>query len=132
MNAPPAPDAVRVDIWLWAARMYKTRSLAKAAIAAGRVEVNEAVCKPSRALRVGDRIVLTRAGERYALRVAGLSEQRGPAAAAQALYAEDEASVAARLAERERRRLAGAGYAAPPARPDKRARRSIIRLQDEA
>ena len=112
--------------------MYKTRSLAKAAIAAGRVDVNDAACKPSRAVRAGDRIVLSRAGERFELVVVGVSEQRGAAAVAQALYAESEASVAARLAERERRRLAGAGYAAPPARPDKRARRSIIRLQDEA
>jgi ribosome-associated heat shock protein Hsp15 len=123
--------AVRMDIWLWAARMYKTRSLAKAAIAAGRVAIDDTPCKPSRSVRVGDCIVLDRASERYELTVAALSSQRGPAVAAQALYVETEGSRLAREAIREQRRLQGAGYSAPAARPDKRARRLILRLQDE-
>ncbi len=122
---------VRLDVWLWAARLYMTRSLAMAAIAAGRVAIDHTACKPSRCVRVGDCIVLDRANERYELSVTALSSQRGPAVVAQALYAESETSRLARETLREQRRLQGAGYSAPAARPDKRARRLILRLQDE-
>jgi ribosome-associated heat shock protein Hsp15 len=125
-------ESLRIDVWLWAARFYRTRSQAKAELEAGRVRIGGVACKPSRAVRVGERIELTRAGEAYAFEVRALSDQRGPAPVARQLYAEDTDVAATREAERQRRRLAEAGYRAPPSRPDKQARRRILRLQDES
>lgn len=132
MNGKPEAAGVRIDVWLWAARTYKTRSLAKASIEAGRVRVEGVACKPSRLLRVGDRVSVSRGGEGIEFVVLALSGQRGPASIAQAMYEETAASRAAREAAREQRRLRGVGYQAPPARPDKRARREILHLIDEA
>jgi ribosome-associated heat shock protein Hsp15 len=127
---PPAPAAVRLDLWLWAARFYKTRSLAKAAVEAGRVTLGGQHLKPARALRIGELLEVTRAGERYAIEVRALSEQRGSAKVAETLYRESDESRTARLAERERRRLEASGYQAPGTKPDKRARRLIRALGD--
>ncbi|MGQ0802071.1 MAG: RNA-binding S4 domain-containing protein [Pseudomarimonas sp.] len=124
------PHSVRVDIWLWAARFFKTRSLAKQAIEGGRVEINGQPCKPSRLLRAGDCLQLKRADELFEIEVIEPSGRRGPATQAQALYREDEASISRRLAVREQRRLANAGFQAPVGRPDKRARRLIQALGD--
>lgn len=121
---------VRADIWLWAARFFKTRSLAKQALAGGKVQIGGQVIKPSRMLRVGDALSVTRANELYEITVRGLSEQRGPAPVAQALYAESEASRLKRESERELKRLANAGYRPPQSKPDKRARRLIQALGD--
>lgn len=132
MSGKPEAAGVRIDVWLWAARMFRTRSLAKASIEAGRVRIDGVACKPSRLVRVGDRVAVSRGGEGIEFLVAALSDQRGPAPVAQALYAETPESRAVREAARERRRMEGAGYSAPPARPDKRARREILRLIDEA
>ena len=121
---------VRADVWLWAARFFKTRSLAKQALAGGKVQVGGQAIKPSRMLRVGDALGVTRANELYEITVLGLSEQRGPAPAAQALYEESEASRLKRESERELKRLANAGYRPPQSKPDKRARRLIQALGD--
>jgi ribosome-associated heat shock protein Hsp15 len=121
---------VRADIWLWAARFFKTRSLAKQALAGGKVQIGGQVIKPSRMLRIGDALSVTRANELYEITVRGLSEQRGPAPVAQALYAESEASRLKRESERELKRLANAGYRPPQSKPDKRARRLIQALGD--
>ncbi len=121
---------VRADVWLWAARFFKTRSLAKPALAGGKVQVGGQAIKPSRMLRVGDALAVTRANELYEITVRGLSEQRGPAPAAQALYEESEASRLKRESERELKRLANAGYRPPQSKPDKRARRLIQALGD--
>ncbi len=118
----------RVDVWLWAARFFKTRSLAKQAIEGGRVDVNDAGCKPAKVLHVGDRLKVSRGEERMELEVLALSVRRGPAAVAQALYRESEASQAARAAMCEQHRLVGTN--APPKRPDKQARRDLRRLKD--
>lgn len=123
-------EAVRLDIWLWAARFFKTRSLAKSVIEAGRVEVNGAGCKPSRAVRVGDTLRVVRGEDRYEIVVLGVSEQRGSAPIAQALYRETDESRQARLAATEQRRLAATGYEKPATKPDKRARRLIRALGD--
>ena len=123
-------ESTRIDIWLWAARFFKTRALAKQAIETGKVEVNDQVCKPSRAVHAGDRLRITRGDERFDVQVAGLSEQRGPARQAQQLFIESEASIERRRAEREQRRLANAGFQAPKSKPDKRARRLIQALGD--
>lgn len=121
---------VRLDVWLWAARFFKTRSLAKQAIEGGKVELGEGSARPARLLHVGDRVRVARGEERYEIDVLGLSEARGPASVAQRLYAETEAGRAARLAAAEQRRLTGAGHAKPPSKPDKRARRLIRALGD--
>jgi ribosome-associated heat shock protein Hsp15 len=126
------PNEVRADVWLWAARMYKTRSLAKQAIDGGKVDVNGAGCKPAKAVHVGDSVRLTRGEERLELEILALSEQRGPASAAQVLYRETEASRTAREQAREQRRLSGAGLNRPPTRPNKQERRELRRLKDSS
>jgi len=126
---PPAPS-VRLDVWLWAARFFKTRPLAKQAIEGGKVELNDAPGKPARAVHVGDRLRVGRGDEHFGIEVIGLSERRGSAAVAQTLYRESEESRTARDALREKRRLEGAGYAKPATKPDKRARRLIRALGD--
>ena len=130
-EAPNQAPVVRADVWLWAARFFKTRSLAKHAIDGGKVELNGASCKPSRAVHVGDRLHISRGEERLEVVVAGLSEQRGPAPVAQTLYRETEGSIAAREAARAQRKLGAAGLLRPPTRPDKQARRQIIKFKDE-
>ncbi|HSX62970.1 MAG TPA: RNA-binding S4 domain-containing protein [Tahibacter sp.] len=123
-------ESVRLDVWLWAARFFKTRSLAKSVIEAGRVEVNGASAKPSRAVRVGDVLHIARGEDRYEIAVLALSDQRGPASVAQTLYRESDESRQARAAAAERRRLEATGYAKPATKPDKRARRLIRALGD--
>ena len=121
---------MRLDLWLWAARFYKTRSLAKQAIETGKVEVDGQRAKASRSVRVGDALRVVRGEERFEVQVRGLSDTRGPASVAQALYAESEASRARREAERATRAAERAGYQAPETKPDKRARRLIRALGD--
>ena len=121
---------VRLDVWLWAARLYKTRTLAKGAVVAGKVELGGQACKASRTVHPGDRLRVIRGAERLDLTVVAVSAQRGPAAVAQALYREEEADRVRRLAEAERRRLERMGYAGPPKRPDKQARRALMRIKD--
>ncbi len=132
MTKPAIPplDSVRLDLWLWAARFYKTRSLSKHAIEAGKVEVEGQRAKPSRVVRVGDAVRVTRGEELFEVEVRGLSDNRGPASIAQGLYAESEASRARREAERATRAAERAGYRAPETKPDKRARRLINALGD--
>ena len=122
--------SVRIDQWLWAARFFKTRSLAKQAIETGRVEVDGQRVKASRAVREGDALRILRGDERFEVRVLGLSTVRGSASVAQALYAETEESKALREQARAERAAARDGYRAPEQRPDKRARRLIRALGD--
>ncbi len=123
-------DTVRLDQWLWAARFFKTRPLARQAIETGRVEVGGERPKPSRAVRVGDRLDVSRGDERFELDVLGVSTVRGPAPAAQALYAETPGSRERREQARAERAAMRDGYRAPEQRPDKRARRLIRALGD--
>ena len=122
--------SVRLDLWLWAARFYKTRALAKHAIETGKVDVAGQRAKPSRSVRIGDALVVQRGEERFEIEVLGLSDARGPAKVAQTLYAESEASRQARDALRANRAAERAGYRAPESKPDKRARRLIRALGD--
>lgn len=126
----PPPPSVRLDIWLWAARFFKTRSLAKQAIETGKVAVAGQRPKSSRALRVGEQLHIERGEERFDVAVTALSDQRGPAPIAQQLYAESEASRARRAEQRELRIAARDGYKAPEHKPDKRARKLIRALGD--
>lgn len=125
--APAPAPSVRIDQWLWAARFAKTRSAAKALVEKGRVTVNGQPAKPSRAVRVGDAIRTLRGGEIYMLEVLDLGTQRGPASVAQTLYREPPESIAARAAARAAK-LQMPSFTAPPARPDKRARRELLDL----
>jgi ribosome-associated heat shock protein Hsp15 len=121
---------VRLDKWLWAARFYKTRALASEEIGRGRVSVNGQPAKASRELKVGDRIVLRQGPQERTADVLGLSSMRGPAAVAQALYAETPESVAARLKAAEARRLGTEpAEAIEQGRPTKRNRRQLADWQ---
>jgi ribosome-associated heat shock protein Hsp15 len=130
MTGTPSIASVRIDQWLWAARFFKTRSLAKQAIETGRVEVDGQRVKASRAVRPGDTLRVLRGDERFDVEVLGLSTVRGSAPVAQALYAETEASKLLREQARVERAAARDGYRAPEQRPDKRARRLIRALGD--
>jgi ribosome-associated heat shock protein Hsp15 len=123
---------VRADVWLWAARIYKTRSVAKQAIDGGKVDVNNEGCKPSKTVHVGDHIRLTRGEERLELEILALSQVRGSAPIAQTLYRETDESKAAREQAKEQRRLTGAGLNRPPRRPNKQERRELRRLKDSS
>ena len=123
-------DNVRLDLWLWAARFYKTRALAKHAIETGKVEVGGQRAKASRAVRVGDALKVVRAEEVFEVEVLALGDTRGPASVAQTLYCESEASRARREEARALRIAERTGYRAPGTKPDKRARRLIRALGD--
>ncbi|GGK09293.1 RNA-binding S4 domain-containing protein [Luteimonas terricola] len=123
-------DSVRIDIWLWAARFFRTRTLAKQAVDTGKVEVAGQRPKASRAVRVGDALRVVRGDDAFEVEVLGLSDDRGPAAVARQLYRESEASVKAREEAALVRRATSDGYRAPEHRPDKRARRLIRALGD--
>lgn len=122
--------SVRLDLWLWAARFHKTRSLARHAVETGKVEVDGQRAKPARQLRVGDTLRIDKAGEVFEVEVRGLSDTRGPASVARTLYEESEASRKARDDLRATRAAERAGYRAPEGKPDKRARRLIRALGD--
>lgn len=131
-----APDpqrgeyGVRLDVWLWAARFFRTRSLARQAIDTGKVEADGQRAKPARQVRIGDGLKIVRGEETFEIDVLALSDTRGPASVAQGLYVEGEASRARRDAERAARAAQRAGYQAPQGKPDKRARRLIRALGD--
>jgi ribosome-associated heat shock protein Hsp15 len=124
-----AVDQVRIDKWLWAARLFKTRSAATEAVHGGRVHVNGERVKPSRAVRVGDTIELTIGAYRRTLAVTGVAERRGPASAAATMYTETPESLAAREQSANDRRLARPLGADLRARPTKQARRRLDALR---
>lgn len=121
---------VRIDQWLWAARFFKTRALAKQAVDAGRVQIGQAACKPARPVRIGDALTIRRGDERFEIEVLAVADRRGSASVAQSLYRESEASRARRLEELAQRKAERAGFKPPNSKPDKRARRLIRALGD--
>ncbi|HEY4126476.1 MAG TPA: S4 domain-containing protein [Gammaproteobacteria bacterium] len=121
-------EKVRLDKWLWSARLYKTRSLATVAINGGKVHVNGLRVKPSRDARQGDLISLTRGDDPMELTIRALSDKRGKAADAQALYEETAGSATARATRAVLRKERALRNPAPEKRPDKRSRRNIIRF----
>ena len=122
---------VRIDRWLWAARFFRTRSLATAAVSGGRVHVGGQRVKPARAVAVGDRLEITRGRERFEVIVEALSEQRGPASEARTLYSETEESARRREREAAERKALRISDPAPRERPDRRTRRRLIHLKEE-
>ena len=123
------PEArLRIDKWLWAARFFKTRSLASQAVDAGHVRLNGDPVKPAREVRPGDRLDITAGGIRWRVDVVGVNDHRRPAVEARRLYRETPESEARRIAERETRRLAPAPGSDLRGRPTKKARRQIHRF----
>jgi ribosome-associated heat shock protein Hsp15 len=130
MNELPLVDRLRLDKWLWAARLYKTRALAAEAVDKGRVRVGGQPAKPGRELKPGDQLALRDEALWRDLVVVALSPVRGPAPLAQGLYAETEASIAARQAAAAQRRLAAEpAQAIEHGRPTKRDRRQLAEWQ---
>ena len=120
---------VRMDTWLWAARFFKTRTLAKRACELGRVESNGRAAKPARDVRIGDMLKITNEGGDFQVEVLLVSETRGPAAVAQTLYRETEASRESRQKLADERRVMRQFETLPQGRPSKRDRRQIIRFR---
>ena len=120
---------MRIDKWLWAARFFKTRALASKACDLGRIEANGVIAKPSREVRVGDSLQIKNEGGDYRVEVLALSEMRGPAAVAQTLYRETDASREARLAAAEARKLMAPHELWAEGKPSKRDRREIDRFR---
>jgi ribosome-associated heat shock protein Hsp15 len=128
--ATPPPSGMRLDKWLWAARFYKTRSLAADEIDKGRISVNGQVAKPSRELRPGDTVDLRQGPVRRTVVIKALSTVRGGAPQAQLLYDETADSLLARTQAAEARRLAAEpALAISEGRPTKRDRRELDRAQ---
>jgi len=116
---------VRIDVWLWAARFFKTRSLAQQAVAAGRVKLNGDRIKPAHAVKVGDGVVVRIAEFDWNIVVRGLAEQRGPAPQAQLLYEETETSRTERQKRADQRRWGTEPSLQLKGRPTKRDRRLL-------
>ena len=130
MIATEPHASLRIDKWLWAARFYKTRSLATAAIHAGHVKLNGSTVKPARDLRPGDTLELAIGDAPWTIEVLGLNDQRRPASEAQRLYAETAQSSARRAALKEAQRLAPTPGSDLRGRPTKKARRQIRGFND--
>ena len=131
-NTPPdgmtmedAASGVRLDKWLWAARFFKTRSLASQAVNAGKVRLNDNRVRAAKNASVGDKLVISIGHEEFRVTILALSGVRRPAPEARLLYHEAEESHRAREEQRELRRLQNTGLAAPAKRPGKRDRRKI-------
>jgi len=122
--------SVRLDKWLWAARFFKTRSVARDAVSGGKVHLNGHRAKPGRALTVGDELRIQRGEEEFAITVAELTTRRGPAVVARTLYDESEESRLKREALAEQKKLERQQNASRERRPDKRQRRRLIRFRD--
>jgi ribosome-associated heat shock protein Hsp15 len=120
---------VRIDKWLWAARFFKTRSLAGRACELGRIEANGQAVKPAREVRVGDLLRVKNPSGEFQVEVLGLSEMRGPAPVAQKLYRETEESRELRLKLAEERKTIPRIESTREGKPSKRDRREIARLR---
>lgn len=125
----PQP-AVRLDKWLWAARFFKTRSLAQQSVEGGRVKLNGERVKPARTLKTGDRLQIHIGGYAWIVTVCGLSDRRGPAPAARLLYEESEESRLQRQAQVAEHRAELDPSAALRGRPTKRNRRQLDHLTE--
>ncbi len=121
-------SGVRLDKWLWAARFFKTRSLATDTVSGGKIKLNGAPTKPAREIKAGDRLDIFNGDTRWEVIVLALSEKRGPASEARLLYEETAESRAAREAEQMRRKFEVEPAADIHGRPTKRDRRQMDRF----
>lgn len=122
-------STVRLDKWLWAARFFKTRSLAKAAIEGGKVHYNRARCKPSRMVEIGASIRMQLGWDEKTVIIREILDKRQGAAIAQTLYEETQDSIARREQNAQQRKTMNAAAASPNHRPNKKERRDLIRLK---
>lgn len=122
---------VRLDIWLWAARFFKTRSLCKQAIDGGKVELNGHRGKASKAVTIDDEIMISKGQEKITVVVKLLSEKRGPASIATQLYEETSESIKRREEQAEIRRLNASSFQGAKHRPEKKQRRQIHRFKSK-
>jgi ribosome-associated heat shock protein Hsp15 len=122
--------SVRLDKWLWAARFFKTRSVAREAVSGGKVHLNGHRAKPGRTLNVGDELRIQRGEEEFTITVTELTIRRGPAVVARTLYDESEDSRLNREALAEQKKLERQQNVGRERRPDKRQRRRIVRFRD--
>ncbi len=120
---------MRIDKWLWAARFFKTRALASRACELGRIESNGVQAKPAREVKAGDKLRVKNEGGEFMIEVLALTEMRGPAAVAQALYSESEASRELRLKVTAERKAMMQFEGAREGRPSKKDRRDSNRLR---
>jgi ribosome-associated heat shock protein Hsp15 len=120
---------VRIDSWLWAARFFKTRTMAKKACELGRIQANGQVVKPARDVRIGDMLRISNDAGEFEIEVLGISDVRGPAIVAQTLYRETEASREARAKAAAERKAMREFEVLPIGRPSKRDRRRIIQFR---
>jgi ribosome-associated heat shock protein Hsp15 len=121
-------SGIRIDKWLWAARFFKTRSLATDAVGGGKVKLNGTATKPARDVKLGDKLEIFNGDTRWEVVVQALSEKRGPATEARLLYEESAESIAAREAEQMRRKFTVEPAADIHGRPTKRDRRQLDRF----
>jgi ribosome-associated heat shock protein Hsp15 len=124
-------DRLRVDKWLWAARFFKTRSIAKTAIEGGKVHLSGQRVKVSREICVGEKLVIKQGWDEREIVVKALSDKRGPASVAQMLYAETDASIARKEREAQARESAGGAVARPTNKPGKHERKALERLRKQ-
>jgi ribosome-associated heat shock protein Hsp15 len=125
-------DSIRIDKWLWAARFFKTRALASKACDMGRILSNGHEAKPSREVHVCDKLEVKNEGGDFQIEVLALSQMRGPAAVAQTLYRESEASKEARAKAAAERKAMQQFAPLPERRPSKRDRRRIVQFRGRA
>ena len=123
-------SGVRIDRWLWAARFFKTRSLAKAAVEGGKVHLESSRVKPSKEVQVGQQLEIRRGDTFQVVIIETLSEQRGYATVAQTLYTETHESIEQREVRKSVRRMERAGLNIPSSKPDKKNRRALAQLKD--
>jgi len=121
-------DKVRLDKWLWAARFFKTRSLAAEAVNGGKIHVNGNRAKAAHGVRIGDHLRIRKGPYEFMVTIQDVSERRGPASVAALLYEESEESRAARALLSEQRRLVELATPRPSKRPDKKQRRQLSRF----
>ena len=122
---------VRLDKWLWAARFFKTRSIAREAVSGGKVHLNGHRAKPGRSLNIGDELRIQRGEEEYVITIVELSPRRGPATVARGLYEESEENRSRREQLAEARKLEHQHHASRERRPDKRQRRNIVSFKNK-
>lgn len=123
--------SIRVDKWLWAARFFKTRAAAQQAIEGGKVKLNGERVKPAKEVRIADELTIQLGAAAWIIRIAQLSDRRGPAAVARTLYTEDEAARAQREEQAALRKFAAEPAQGRAGRPTKRERRQLERWRSE-